>query len=173
MRILNVIVAGPTGKAKSSLIKAFSDDTFKSPEQVAIGKKGNSYVVEFGRTKIDNDTYLYLANVPIEEHFDFLWERLADGLLGFMVVVDTRDTADKAAAKDQISRVKDLTDTPMVVVFIGATDSGDPNVAALCKELGIAPKDEPVCGTAGKTTAKAAMSKLLDLGIKMQKKVTA
>ncbi len=174
MKLLNVILAGPAEKEKTALIKAFSDVVFKSPEQVAIGKKGDAYTVEFGRSKIGSDTYLYLAGVPMDEHFDFLWERLAKGLLGFILIVDMAATADKAAAKDLIARVKEMSQTPMVVVFIGPTGPRDPGVAALRKELDIAKEEQLICGAAAdKQTAKAAISKLLQLGIKMQKKVTA
>ena len=171
MKVLNIIVTGLAERKKSKLIKGFSDETFKSPEQVAVGKEGKAYTVEFGRAQVDPQTFLYLAGVPADEQFDFVWERLADGLLGILVVVDTK--ADQSGVKELVARVKEMTETPFAAVFIGPTDRRDPDATALRKELGIPREEQVVCGaSAGKETAKGAVSKLLDLGVKLHKKVT-
>ena len=172
MRLLNIVVTGLAERKKSALIKGFSDHTFNSPEQAAIGKEGKKYKVEFGRANVDPKTVLYLAGVPADEQFDFVWERLADGLLGILVVIDTK--ADKSGVKELVARVKEMTDTPFVAVFIGMIDRRDPEAVALRKELGIPREEQVVCGaSAGKETAKSAVSKLLELGVKLRKKVMA
>ena len=172
MKLRNIIVTGLAERKKSTLNKGFSDETFKSPEQVAIGKEGKAYTVEFGRAQMGPETFLYLAGVPADEQFDFIWECFADGLLGILVVVDTK--ADKSRVKELVARVKEMTDTPFAAVFIGMTDRRDPDAVALRKELGISREEQVVCGvSAGKETAKDAVSKLLDLGVKLHKKVIA
>jgi signal recognition particle receptor subunit beta len=172
MKLLNVIVAGPAKAEKTAFIENLSDHVFHSPEQVAVGKQGDSYSVEFGRAKVDEETLLYLAGIPMGQQFYFLWERLADGLLGFVVVINAKTKVGVFETGELIARLKKLTDTPFVVVFCGATDRRDPGIVELRKKLGIPREEQVICGDPkSKETAKAVLIKLLNFGVKLHRKV--
>lgn len=174
MKVFNVIVAGPAEDAKMLFIKSMSDAAFRSPEQVAVGKQGGTYVVEFGKSTVAKDTFLYLAGVPMGEQFDFIWERLAEGLLGFVVIFEAKKGTGLAETVELIARLKKLTDTPFVVVLNGLTDKGSPEAVDLRKKLGIPREEQVVCGDLkDKEEGKATLVKLLNLGVKVAKKVTA
>lgn len=173
MRLLNVIVCGSPTAKKIALIKALSDHVFHSPEQVAISKNGESYSIEFGRTQVDRETFLYLASIPMGRQFDFVWERLADNLLGFLVVCDVKSKDHLAETRELIIRLKKLTDVPFVVLLDGPADMNDPGLPGFKKDLEIGRDERILCGDpASKATAKAAIVQLLKLGAKVAKKVS-
>ena len=45
--------------------------------------------MDFGRITIDHDLVLYLFGTPGQDRFDFMWEILGEGMLGY-VLLSTR-----------------------------------------------------------------------------------
>ena len=44
--------------------------------------------MDFGRITIDRDLVLYLFGTPGQDRFDFMWEILGEGMLGYVLLVD-------------------------------------------------------------------------------------
>jgi len=174
MKLMNVIVTGPPSSGKSMFIKTLSEQVFHTPEQIAVGKSGHAYTIEFGRMSIRPGFFLYLAGLPSDESFQFVWERLVDGLLGFVVIFDAKSRAHMDETKSLIKRLKNLTDTPFVVVLNRLENRQSPEASELKKDLGI-PREEQVvcCDAKDKSSAKQALNALLNIGIKQLKKVSA
>ncbi len=174
MKMVNVIVTGPPSSGKSTFIKVLSDAVFAAPEQIAAGRNSKAYTIEFGRTQVGDDFFLYLAGIPSDEDFQFIWERLADGLLGFVVIFDAKSKSGIGETKELIKRLKNLTDTPFVVVLNRLESKQDPKAGELKKELGI-PREEQVvcCDCSKKAAAKQALVSLFNIGVKQLKKVSA
>lgn len=174
MKLVNVIVTGPPSAGKSAFINTFSEYVFETTEQVAVGKAGKPYKIEFGRTTINPDLFLYLAGLPSDESFQFVWERLVDGLLGFAVIFDAKSRSHLNETRDLIKRLKNLTDTPFVVVLNRLKNRQAPEASDLKKELGI-PREEQVvcCNVTDAAGAKQVLVALLNIGVKQLKKVSA
>ena len=67
--------------------------------------KGTTTVVmDFGRITINPDVVLYLFGTPGQDRFWFLWDELAAGALGAVVVADTRRLADCFPSVDYFER---------------------------------------------------------------------
>jgi hypothetical protein len=45
--------------------------------------------MDFGRITIDRDLVLYLFGTPGQDRFDFMWEILGEGMLGYILLVDS------------------------------------------------------------------------------------
>jgi hypothetical protein len=45
--------------------------------------------MDFGRISVADDLVLYLFGTPGQRRFDFMWEILAEGMLGFVVMLDS------------------------------------------------------------------------------------
>ncbi|MEM8923919.1 MAG: ATP/GTP-binding protein [Actinomycetota bacterium] len=58
--------------------------------------------LDFGRITIDTDLMLYLFGTPDQHRFGFMWDALANGALGGVVLADSRRLADCFYAVDYL-----------------------------------------------------------------------
>lgn len=67
-------------------------------------KTTTTVAMDFGRITLREDLVLYLFGTPGQDRFWFLWDELASGALGAVVLVDTRRLEDCFAAVDYFER---------------------------------------------------------------------
>jgi signal recognition particle receptor subunit beta len=114
---LKILVAGGFGAGKTTLIGSCSEIMPLQTEEHLTGasvgtdditgvegKSGTTVVMDFGRISINNDIVLYLFGTPGQDRFWFLWDELALGALGAVVVADTRRLADCFPSVDYFER---------------------------------------------------------------------
>jgi signal recognition particle receptor subunit beta len=71
--------------------------------------------MDFGRITVDDDLVLYLFGTPGQRRFDFMWEILAEGMLGFVVMVDSAKPETFREAKSILETFRAYANTPYVV----------------------------------------------------------
>src|SRR3989442_14636724 len=81
MEPVKVVVAGPAGAGKSTLVRTIADMTVRST-----APQGNKF--DLGRITIGRDLVLYLYGAPDEPDEKGGWDSMAAGMLGSIVVVD-------------------------------------------------------------------------------------
>ncbi|MEH0936367.1 GTP-binding protein [Micromonospora psammae] len=104
---LKILIAGGFGAGKTTLVSALSEVRPLQTEEVltdaGIGtddlsgveaKATTTVAMDFGRITINEDLQLYLFGTPGQDRFWFLWDELAFGALGAVVLADTRRLAD-------------------------------------------------------------------------------
>jgi signal recognition particle receptor subunit beta len=64
------------------------------------GKAATTVAMDFGRITVDDHLVLYLFGTPGQERFWFMWDELARGAVGAVVLVDMRRLDDCFAAID-------------------------------------------------------------------------
>jgi uncharacterized protein len=143
-RTLKVVVTGPFDAGKSTLIRTISETTVLSTERPvserAHGESGSTTVaMDFGRLTLPGDLALYLFGTPGQERFEFMWDILAEGMLGFVLVVDgsSLDAAEDAEAARIRTHFTELADVPFVVAVNKLPDADDAALARVRRTLGI------------------------------------
>jgi hypothetical protein len=71
--------------------------------------------MDFGRITVDDDLVLYLFGTPGQRRFDFMWEILSEGMLGFIVMVDSSRPETFREARSILETFHAYAPTPYVV----------------------------------------------------------
>ncbi|GAA1562781.1 ATP/GTP-binding protein [Dactylosporangium maewongense] len=104
---VKILIAGGFGVGKTTLVSAVSEIRPLQTEEVLTnagvgiddvngveGKTTTTVAMDFGRISINDDIVLYLFGTPGQDRFWFLWDELALGALGAVVLADTRRLTD-------------------------------------------------------------------------------
>jgi signal recognition particle receptor subunit beta len=90
---VKIVVTGPFSAGKTTMIRTISEITVLSTERSITDdtrrrKTDTTVAMDFGRITIDRDLVLYLFGTPGQDRFDFMWEILGEGMLGYVLLVD-------------------------------------------------------------------------------------
>ena len=94
MQTVKMVVTGPFNAGKTEFIQSVSEIEVVSTErritdETSRVKAETTVAMDFGRISVDEDLVLYLFGTPGQKRFDFMWEILSEGMLGFVVLVDS------------------------------------------------------------------------------------
>jgi small GTP-binding protein len=130
MQTVKMVVTGPFSSGKTEFIRSISEIDvvttergITSPEERAV-KDSTTVAMDFGRITVDDDLVLYLFGTPGQRRFDFMWEILAEGMLGFVVMVDSTKPETFREAKSILETFRAYAPTPYVVAA-NKQDQGD------------------------------------------------
>ncbi|MEU5275368.1 GTP-binding protein [Streptomyces asoensis] len=101
--LVKILVAGPFGVGKTTLIDSvseirplhteehLSEASAEVDDLAGVREKSTTTVaIDFGRISLPGNVVLYLFGTPGQERFRALWDDIAYGALGALVLVDSR-----------------------------------------------------------------------------------
>jgi small GTP-binding protein len=121
MQTVKMVITGPFSAGKTEFIQSVSEiDVVKTERGITSEterqtKDTTTVAMDFGRITVDDDLVLYLFGTPGQRRFDFMWEILAEGMLGFVVMVDSTKPETFREAKSILETFKAYAPTPYVV----------------------------------------------------------
>ncbi|HLF02546.1 MAG TPA: ATP/GTP-binding protein [Anaerolineales bacterium] len=141
---VKMVVTGPYSSGKTQFIRSISEiDVVATERKVSSDaekiKDTTTVAMDFGRITVDNDLVLYLFGTPGQRRFDFMWEILSEGMLGFVVMVDSSRPETFREAKSILETFRAYAPTPYVV----AANKQDHPEAWAVEDLRIALRLDP------------------------------
>ncbi len=120
MQTLKIVVTGPFSSGKTELIQAISEIDVVSTERKISSeseriKNHTTVAMDFGRITIDDDLILYLFGTPGQKRFNFMWEILSEGMLGFVVMVDSTRPETFREARRILDTFRSYSTVPYIV----------------------------------------------------------
>ncbi len=168
---VKIVVTGPFAAGKTTLIRTISEITVLSTEkditdETRSRKAETTVAMDFGRITIDRDLVLYLFGTPGQDRFDFMWEILGEGMIGYLLLIDADrdDSLEQAVAIHEAFRR--MARVPYVVALNRASADDHALVERVRSTLGI-PGDIAIlaCDATDKESVKNVLLALLYAGL--------
>lgn len=121
MQTVKMVVTGPFSSGKTQFIGSVSEIDVVATERKISGegekeiKDATTVAMDFGRITVDEDLVLYLFGTPGQKRFDFMWEILSEGMLGFIVMIDSSRPETFREARSILQTFRAYAPTPYVV----------------------------------------------------------
>jgi len=164
---VKIVVTGPFAAGKTTLIRTISEITVLSTERgitdsTRSRKAETTVAMDFGRITIDADLVLYLFGTPGQERFDFMWEILGEGMLGYVLLLDAEREDSLAEAVGILGAFRTMARVPYVVALNRSTSLDPAEEQRIRAELDLPAHVELLpCDATDKESVKAVLLALL------------
>ena len=164
---VKIVVTGPFSAGKTTLIRTISEITVLSTEkditdETRSRKSETTVAMDFGRITIDRDLVLYLFGTPGQDRFDFMWEILGEGMLGYILLIDSTREDSLEEAVGILAAFRKMARVPFVVALNRAAGM-DPSDEERVRSVLALGEDVPVvpCDATDRESVKAVLLALL------------
>ena len=164
---VKIVVTGPFSAGKTTLIRTISEITVLSTEKditddTKSRKAETTVAMDFGRITIDRDLVLYLFGTPGQDRFDFMWEILGEGMLGYILLVDASRPDSLEESVGILAAFRKMARVPFVVA-LNRSAGMDPQDEERVRDVLALDEDTPVvpCDATDRESVKSVLLALL------------
>ena len=141
MQSVKIVTTGPAGAGKTTFIRSVSEITVLSTERQVTEASGQgsaeaTVAMDFGRVTITDDIVLYLFGAPGRSQFTSMWQTLAEGMLGFVLLLDA-DDVDRAETLEMAEFLGKKSDVPFVVAVNRLSPDHGEEIQEFRRSLGL------------------------------------
>ena len=120
MQAVKMVITGPFSAGKTRFIGTISEiDVVSTERRITTSaeqiKDNTTVAMDFGRITVDDDLVLYLFGTPGQRRFDFMWDILSQGMLGFVAMIDSTKPETFREAKRILETFESYASTPYVI----------------------------------------------------------
>ena len=120
IQTVKIVVTGPFSSGKTQFIQTISEIDVVATERSITRpeeriKDQTTVAMDFGRITVDQDLVLYLFGTPGQRRFEFMWEVLSEGMLGFVVLLDSVRPETFREAQDILDTFRSYAPVPYIV----------------------------------------------------------
>lgn len=150
MNELKIVITGCVGAGKTTAISAISDIPVVSTDvdasdEVAREKQTTTVALDYGEVALEDGAVLKLYGTPGQRRFAYMWEILAEGALGIIILLNDRrpdPVADLQIYLDNFAPM--LRDSVLVIGVTHAEEASDDAMAKYYDHLARQGLDHPV-----------------------------
>jgi len=130
---LKILFAGPPGAGKTTAIAAVSDiqvvgTEVRPTDELRFMKSTTTVAMDYGILKLDDSYSVHLYGTPGQRRFDFMWDVLAVGALGLVLLLNHEDADALDQLRSYVDAFESLLQRTHRSLVVGVTRLGaDPN----------------------------------------------
>jgi signal recognition particle receptor subunit beta len=166
---IKFVITGPFAAGKTTLVKTMSEIPVIGTETVVTDhtsdiKSNTTVSMDFGKlTLVDEDMIVELSlfGTPGQERFSFMWDVLAEGMDGYVVLVDLSRPESFDEAAGIVAHFRALSDAPFVIGANKGTGDGE-GFDVLATTLGAGDAPVVLCDATDHDSARDTLLALLE-----------
>ena len=168
-KLYKLVVTGAFNAGKTTFVKTVSSLPVVSTDKAtrlkteARVKSATTVALDYGQVKINGSLKVHLFGTPGQARFDFMHELLADGMHGFIFLIDASDPGRLTQAGELLAQFKKRGNTPYLLVANKA-DHKVLSDAEIRKRFNL-PAQQPVisCVATDKNSAQTVVERMVAL----------
>lgn len=127
MAELKIVFTGSVSAGKTAAITSLSEipiisTDVKATDEVAQDKETTTIAMDYGEMTLEDGVVMKLYGTPGQRRFKYMWEILANGALGIIVLVDNRRDDPLSDLEMYLENFQRFIDNSTVVIGVTHTD---------------------------------------------------
>jgi len=131
-----IIITGPVGAGKTTAINSLTDqkalktDAPVSDATTSQRKQTTTVALDYGVVKLNEDDVAHVYGTPGQERFDFMWEIIAEGAHGLVLLLDNSRNYPFRDLIYYVNQFRDVIDSVPFILGVTRSDvKSDPDIA--------------------------------------------